>query len=105
MTWQVDGQHIPPVIAEVAALQAKRGMVEPGAVDENHGRLLRLERVRGRVCESFFVIERKIHQALVAALSERSRSSIRSRASSRPTERRTVPGPMPAFFRSSSLMR
>ena len=105
MPWQIQRQHVPAVIAEIAALQPEQRMVEPGAVDEQHARLASVEQVRGGVGEGAFPVYYQVHQARAAAFSARSRSSIRSCASSRPIDRRTVPGPMPARFRSSSLMR
>src|SRR5205814_6404954 len=98
MPGQVEREHVPAVIAKVAALQAEPGVVEAGAVDE-HDRALR------RV----YLVVRGISERLGdlhfwETFRERSRSSIRSCGSSRPTESRTVPAVMPAFFRSSSLM-
>src|SRR5437764_2100828 len=103
MTGQVDGEHIPAVIAEIAALQAEPGMVESRTMHEHHGALRRIELVVGGVGEDRFAGDFELH--FWESLSERSRSSIRSCASSRPIDRRTVPAVMPAFFRSSSLMR
>ena len=65
--------------------------------------------VRRRISECPLAVDGEIHQAgfrlRFAVPSARSRSSIKSSASSRPIDRRTVPGPMPAFFRSSSDIR
>src|SRR5688572_15567083 len=102
MSRQIHREDVPPVIAEVAALQAEQRVVEPGAMDEHHGGLLRVELVRRGIGEGRLAVDCEIH--LEATFSERSRSSIRSCASSRPTDSRMVPGPMPDFFRSSSLM-
>ena len=105
MAGQIERKHIAAVIAEVAALQAEGRVVEAGPVHEHEGRLLRIERVRGRVGKSPSALDGELHQAFAAALRARSRSSIKSRLASSPIERRTVPAVMPDFARSASLMR
>src|SRR5207237_6147479 len=100
---KVERQHVPAVIAEVAALQPEPGMVEAGAVQEAGRRLPGVELAGGGMGEDQLAFDLEIH--FTAALRARSRSAIRSCGSSRPIDRRTVPAVMPARFRSASLIR
>src|SRR5688500_20364270 len=78
-------------------------MVEAGAVDEDHGRLRRGALVGGGVGKYAPAVDLEIHFA--ETFRARSRSSMRSCASSSPIDRRTVPAVMPAFTRSASILR
>src|SRR5699024_2881212 len=108
MAGQIDGQHVPAVIVEVAALQCPHAVVVKYTVDEHHGGLCGDEWFAGSVGVQALAVNVGMHvqaPAFAAALSARLRSSIRSSGSSRPIDRRMVPGPMPAWVSAASLRR
>jgi hypothetical protein len=100
---EIHRKHIEAVVAEVAALQAPPGMVQARTVHEHDRGLRRIDVVRRRIGEGLAAVDGDIH--FCDAFRARPRSSTRSWTSSSPMDRRTVPGPMPDFFRSSSVMR
>ena len=103
MPWQIEREHVPAVIAEIAALQTEPRVVEARAMDEDHATLGGVELVIRRVGVDGAAADLQLH--FCEARSARSRSSIRSCGSSSPIDKRTVPAVMPAFCRSASLMR
>src|SRR5207302_9831258 len=100
---KVEREHVPAVVAEVAALQSEQGMVQAGAVHEDERGLPGVELVGGGVGEDRLAVDLEIH--FTAALRARSRSASRSCGSSRPIDRRTVPALMPERPRSASIIR
>src|SRR3954465_14107024 len=61
MARKVPRKDVPAVVAEIAALQRERGVVEPGAVNEDGASLRRVWLVSGGVGKAAFAVYRKLH--------------------------------------------
>ena len=108
MAGQIDGQHVPAVVSEVAALQNPDAVVIEHTMDKNHRGLGGVQRLAGGVNVALCAIDVDVHAqapAFSAVFRARFKSSIRSSASSRPIDSRIVPWLMPAPASASSLMR
>ena len=106
MAGQIDGQYGKTVVGKPAALQAPDAVIVLRAVDEHDAGQAGIEGLAAGVGVGRLTIDFDLHgQAFAAAARPRFRSSIRSPMSSRPIDRRMVPGWMPAATRAASDMR
>ena len=110
MAGQIDGQHVPAVVRQKAALQYPNAVVIEHAVNEHRCRLGRVKGLAAGVAVGGRTQNAELHAAapvvvLSAAFKARFRSSIKSSGSSRPMLRRMVPWVMPPAASASSLMR
>ena len=112
MAWQVNGQNIPAVVGKVARLQNPDTVIVEHAVNEYRSRFAGIKFFatgvsiqRGALNLINHAAPPEVGAAFSAARSARFKSSIRSSGSSRPIDKRTVPGPMPEAFKVSSSTR
>ncbi len=102
---QVRGEHAAAVMREIARLPLPHAVVEGRAVDEHHRGPRGIERRAPGVRVGGIALDDEAHQGRPAARRPRARSSSRSSGCSSPTDRRTVPGVMPAAASAASSMR
>src|SRR6185295_3357323 len=103
MAGKIDREHAAAMVGEPARLQTPGRAVEARAVQEDDGGLGNIEvGAAGRRGDGA-AVDGEIHgQAFTAARSAWPRSSRMSAGSSRPTERRIMPSPMPASFSAAA---
>mmetsp|Transcript_6441 Transcript_6441/g.26462 ORF Transcript_6441/g.26462 Transcript_6441/m.26462 type:complete len:358 (-) Transcript_6441:170-1243(-) len=105
---QVHGQHAVAMVGAPAGQQGPDAVVVQRAVYEDDAGQGGVEGLAAGVGVGLVAVDDELHAVgsdFAAALRARLRSSIRSAGSSRPMDRRMVPGPMPAWRSAASSMR
>jgi hypothetical protein len=64
MPGEIEGQHRPPVMREIPRLQRPHGVVHAGAVNEKHGRLLRIEGPAAGGGEDRLAVDAESHRGI-----------------------------------------
>ena len=105
MAGQVHREHREPLVREVARLPLPHAVVESRPVHEDDGGALGVERPPAGIGIGGVSLDDELHGLSARGVERAPRSSIRSSGCSRPIDRRTVPGVMPAAASAASSMR